>query len=329
MIYTDPLKQKTQKCLEVMNNNPFVFAIILDHKYSKSTLRYNGVHALKDIDHDRYNLLKSASDSLSSGDKTKQLIFYLCQASKKKICERYDDEETIEVQKWYDCKGEEVFKRVGIEIFDRVLTKRNEYTGKMYEAHIINMAQERAERRVDPYTRRRSRPRQQSDTSCLDNYNKCMLVVLNKCTPEDFLFNISLCKGLESVVDLLFKQALKGQINNEFMIRLNLVLKRLSNEETYLENDSWIKIIQILDKIGELNLILEFIKNMKNMKVEKISDFIANWIVKYDLENIMPVLKIKVRADSAHLNDNCLIIKVNSNPTFKININKSELRYVF
>lgn len=296
------LKPKAVACFYTMNNEPYILGIMLNNKYKPSELSQKsddgGVNALRGVDFDRYKLLKSASDSL---DKKKQLTFYICQVTKKtdedktkkeddgedeeKDEDEEEDENTIEVNTWFDYKGDEVFETVDMEIFDFVLTKRNEYPGNKYEANFI----------------------------VGQNFNKYMLVVSNKYTFKDIQLNIQLCNNFESSVDKLLKRAMNAttKIDEKFKMSLRLVLKRLIISDNLYDDDYWKKIVQILDKIDDVTLILEFInKNMAEKPLSLFTNFIANWLVKYGFDSIMPSLKQHVQPKSTNLFDNCHITMV-------------------
>jgi hypothetical protein len=123
------------------------------------------------------------------------------------------------------------------------------------------------------------------------------------------------CKNFNDLVDQFFKQAMNAAtIDDEFVAKLNLMLKRLEMyEKTYVleMNNDWSKVFQILDKIGDLKSIIKFINTtMAHMKLPTNLDFIANWLVKFGYENIMPSVIKRIQPESYKLIENCNITKV-------------------
>ena len=66
-------------------------AITFDHKYTHESISTSGINALKGIDADRFNLLKSASMSLPD---EKQFCFYIVKASLILVQTNYDESES-------------------------------------------------------------------------------------------------------------------------------------------------------------------------------------------------------------------------------------------
>jgi hypothetical protein len=291
-------------------------AIMLDHQYTKSAMSHGGVNALKCIDHDRYDLLKVASDNISRNDKTKQLEFFICQAKMEVPGDNEDfgmeDEETsVEIKKWYDCNGAEIFSDIkeDMDIFDFVL---NPTTSKKMSINYLNSEYWEYEREIEgEYTGN-------EEMNPTTVYSKCMLVAFCKFNAKDLKFNSLLRNNLGDAIKKLLNQVMNDKIDNEFLKKLHLILKKLkvnhySNEHT--------NVIQILDKLGDLTLILEFIGVIANMPTTSISNFnscIVNWLIKYGFQNVMPSLSKIVKPVSDNLRNNCQIAKVKPNFLFKL-----------
>jgi hypothetical protein len=282
-------------------------AIMLDHQYTKLALSHSGVNALKGVDHDRFNLLKSANENI---DKRYKLEFFICHA--KMEVEEYDEyykEEGHEnrrfnkIKTWWDCNGAEAFEffNEDMKVFDLVLNPTTE--GKTSVNYRKSKYWNEVRKDDIGYTGNES----QGITTI---YNKCLLVGFSKSIIKDFKFNSLMLRydvgdAIQELLilatnDKLLDEAMIAKGDYEFMQKLNLVFNKMANQ-AYLTGSSCKPMIQILDKIGDITLILKFIDTVM-IKMDESSDLIAYWLIKYGFENLMPSLKKIIRTDNLKKN---------------------------
>jgi hypothetical protein len=187
-------------------------AIMLDHKYTKSALSRDGVNALKGIDHDRYSLLKSASDNISS-----KLEFFICHAKMKvdkydehyyKAADGYKNGKYIELKKWWDCNGVGTFEGINntMEDFDLVL---NPTTDKQTNGDYLKSEYWDFLRKYDlGYMGNEG-----MGTTTV--YNKCFLVGFSKSMAKYFKFNSLLRCEFGSAMKELWHVAMNNKLLDE------------------------------------------------------------------------------------------------------------------
>jgi hypothetical protein len=72
------LVDKMIECLNYLNDKSYRLAFLLDHQYTHASFSDRGFKALKEIDLQRYNLLKNSNDHLLA---ERQLNFYVANCS--------------------------------------------------------------------------------------------------------------------------------------------------------------------------------------------------------------------------------------------------------
>jgi hypothetical protein len=130
-------------------------------------------------------------------------------------------------------------------------------------------------------------------------YNKCLLVGFSKSLAKYFRFDSLLPNDVVGALkELLMNHAMKYPIDNEFLQKLDKFLTGEQAIRAYYDlDDIWSSFIELLDKIGDVTWILKFI-DADLIDRDKNTEFIADWLIKYGFENMMPSLKKIIRPNN-------------------------------
>lgn len=290
-----------------------LFGMMLDHKYTPSSFKQNGIKALKGIDNDRYNLLRNASSCLPTDEKLCFYVAHICLVvdcydvggnyySKKSRYVHYEWEENERdnsIKEWYDVHGNSVFdnsyslkSQIGLKAFTQIIDpshKRNlsEDEFRNEDLYIKNDKDED----IEGYTGNESATK----TTTYHNY-----ILVFHTVRDEFDFYMKIDHGaaayaLANSFDTMPEKRALENLDKLFKVSKSFSAKTMA------------PMLKIMEKIKNLQMTRNFIAKM-SIDSENVVKSVANAIVAFGWENIDDCLVSL--SGAMHLNKLSMICKL-------------------
>ena len=321
---------KVAACLNKMideSNTNNKIGLLLEHKYTISSLKNNGVKALKGIDNDRYNLLKTANKRLP---KTKELCFNIINASlvinsmddwgnRRDANTSYDDEcsgspkgiyeesdRSTDINEWFDANGETVLAkahyRTSLYTFKLIVNPKSDSKSVEDIEHDTMWGNQRYIS-IDSYTGNEG-------MGATTTYNTYFLMFY----PKSQQFNTLLDMKQSDAIDYLYERRETDCKNPEYRNQFALVAEKwkdASYNDYSIEEKN--KVVEILEKVGDVELVRRVLSGKAVHEAKELAKLIS----KYKWSELKEsLLKNLLKSTFRRVPDNVALIKVE----FKINV---------
>jgi hypothetical protein len=302
--------------------------ILLEHQYTPASLSSQGFKALKGADNDRVSLILYANERLPAESR---LNFYICNASLfinaqdvsgyegryRKGRHYYDSdsedatagyyeweiyERVAQIENWYDQTGACVFQNYQFEfdIFTRLLDPNQ-------PSAIIDLNEEDSwgkylKQDFEGYSGNAGATRETT-------YGKYILV----CWPKKYEFNVLIKLDLTITIDSLYDQVMSTSTGvadlHSHSDQFARMLVNFSENKPSLNDHCITRLFQILSKLSNVQLVLDFLKIQKpQLTLENSGDFIK-LVAQFGFEKLKDYL-ISMLKMPAKLSLTCHFIKV-------------------
>jgi hypothetical protein len=243
-------------------------AILLEHRYTPQAFKMNGIRALKGIDNDRYNMLRSANEKLADADRFDFNVAHACLTVESYDvgggCDYYGDsyeweenERSTEIKEWYDAHGKLMANLNNVNFSSSLF----DYVIDVKRARVLDDDDFEAEKTfgskdmhedIDGYTGNEG-------VNKTTLYNRYLMILLSK----KFKFELYCKANLSFAVEHLSSTCASVPVET-LAERLSKCVAMIGAERR-LNDRSLDTILRLLPMVNDLQLVREFLKKVPEM----------------------------------------------------------------